>query len=205
MIARLRPGRGLAWAALAVIAPAWAATALAGTLQLPPVTRLTVGNGLAVVIMPTPRLPLVDFRLLVRAGSVNDPAGKEGLASLTADLLTQGAGGRNAQQIAEDIAFVGGSLEASAGTEQLVVTCEVLKKDFDVGLELLRDVTVHPTFPAEEFARQQDEALGEIASQHDDPETVANLELGSFLLGSSPLAHPAIGWQKSVAALTRDD
>jgi zinc protease len=158
-----------------------------------------------VYIMPTQRLPLVDFRLLVRAGSVNDPAGKEGLASLTAELLTQGAGPRNARQVAEDIAFVGGTLESSAGIEQTVVTCEVLRKDVATGLELLHDVVVRPSFPADEFARKKDETLGAIASDKDDPATVANNALGPFLLARSPLAHPPIGWEKSVGALTRED
>ena len=202
-----RPHRSipLAIPGLALAAGLIAAPVAAAPLQLPATTRTTLGNGLTVFIMPTKRLPLVDFRLLVRAGSVNDPEGREGLASLTAELLTQGAGARSAQQIAEDIAFVGGTLQASAGTEQVIVTCEVLQKDFAVGLELLRDVVVRPTFPAEEFARKKDEALGAIASQRDDPETVANLSLGPFLLGTSPLAHPAIGWEKSVSAITRDD
>ena len=192
----------MAVAALGLLA---AGGAIAAPLQLPAYTRTTLDNGLIVYVMPTRRLPLVDFRLVVRAGSVSDPHGKEGLASLTADLLTQGAGSRGAQQIAEDIAFVGGTLQASAATEQVIVTCEVLKKDFAVGLELLRDVALTPTFPAEEVARKKDEALGAIASQRDDPGTVANLELGPFLLGGSPLAHPTIGWEKSVGTLTRED
>jgi zinc protease len=197
---RLASGFAAALAMMLAAGPTQAAP-----LQLPAYTRTTLKNGLVVYVMPTRRLPLVDFRLMVRAGSVNDPAGKEGLAGLTADLLTQGAGARNAQQIAEDIAFVGGSLDASAATEQVVMTCEVLRKDFAVGLELLRDVMVAPTFPAEEFARKKDETLGEIASQRDDPGTVANLELGPFLLGTSPLAHPTLGWEKSVGTLTRED
>ena len=192
-------------AATLLLAVTAAAPVAAAALQLPAYTRTTLDNGLIVYVMPTRRLPLVEFRLLVRAGSVSDPHGREGLASLTADLLTQGAGARSAQQIAEDIAFVGGSLNAFASTEQVVVTCEVLKKDFAVGLELLRDVTLSPTFPAEEVGRKKDEALGAIASQRDDPGTLANLELGPFLLGDSPLAHPVMGWEKSVATLTRDD
>ena len=184
---------------------AGAGAATAASLQLPPYTRTTLENGLVVYIMPTHRLPLVDFRIVVRTGSVCDPPGKEGLASLTADLLTQGAGARDARQIAEDIAFVGGSLDASAGTEQMVLTCEVLQKDFATGLELLRDVTLSPTIPAEEVTRKRNEALGAIASQRDDPGTVANQELGPFLLGKSPLAHPTIGWEKSVGTLTRED
>jgi zinc protease len=190
---------------VAALLSAAALAAGAAPVRLPAYQKVTLKNGLTVCVMPTARLPLVDFRLVVRAGSVNDPAGKEGLASLTATLLTQGAGARSARQIAEDIAFVGGSLDASASAEQIVVTCEVLKKDFDTGLELFRDVIVSPTFPAEEFARKQQETLGEIASEKDDPSTIADKQMLSFLLGASPLGHPANGWEKSVKALTRED
>ena len=191
--------------AAALLLSAQAPPILAGPLQLPPATRAKLENGLQVVVVPTARLPLVDFRLVVRAGSVNDPTGKEGLADLTAELMTQGAGARDARQIAEDIAFVGGSLAASGGAEQIVVTCEVLKKDFAIGLELVRDVIVSPTFPNAEFDRKRDEALGGIVAGRNDPSTVADQALGPFLLGSSPLAHPALGWEKSVQAITRDE
>lgn len=176
-----------------------------GRVQLPPITRTTLKNGLTVLVMPSRRLPLVDMRLVARAGAVNDPKGKEGLARLTSELLTQGAGERDAQQIAEAIDFVGGSLGAVAASEQVVVMCEVLKKDFDLGLEMFRDVIVHPTFPEEEFARKKEEALGAIAAGMDDPGTVADRAMLPFVMGDSPLGHPAIGWQESVASLTRDD
>jgi zinc protease len=174
-------------------------------VQLPAYQRTVLKNGLVVFIMPSARLPLVDFRLAVRAGAANDPAGKEGLAHLTAELLTQGAGERNAKQFAEDIAFVGGTLESSSGSEQTVLTCEVLKKDFALGLELLRDAAARPTFPAEELERKREEALGTIASDRDDPSTVANNELLPFLMGKSPLAHPAIGREAPVKGIKRED
>jgi zinc protease len=181
------------------------AVALAGRLELPPLTTATLPNGLAVYVVPDRRLPLVEFRLVARAGSVDDPVGKEGLADLTAELLTQGAGRRDARQIAEDIAFVGGTLEASSSAEQLVVTCEVLEKDFDTGLELLRDVIVSPTFPEAEFERKRAETLGALAAMKDDPSEVADAELDPFLWGAGPLGHPSIGWPKSVSALSRAD
>jgi len=179
--------------------------ARAAAFQLPPVTRVTLDNGLTVIVMPTRRLPLVDLRMVVRAGSVDDPAGKEGLASLTADLMTQGAGNRTARQIAEDIEFVGGDLAADADAEQIVVTCEVLRKDLATGLEIFRDVIVSPTFTPDDFQRKKDEALGEIASERDDPATVANNQLLPFAWGKHPLGHPPIGWEASVGLITRDD
>jgi zinc protease len=174
-------------------------------VKLPAYERTVLKNGLIVFVMPTARLPLVDFRLVARAGATNDPPGKEGLANLTAELLTQGAGERTAKQFAEDIAFVGGTLESSSGAEQTVLTCEVLRRNFDLGLELLRDAAVRPTFPAAELDRKREEALGEIASDRDDPSTVADHELLPFLMGKSPLGHAPVGHVASVKAITRDD
>jgi zinc protease len=193
------------WFLAAGAAALIAAPALAGPLQLPPVRKVTLRNGLTVFVMPTHRVPMVDFRLVARAGSVNDPPGREGLASLAAALVTQGAGKRTARQLADDIAFVGGTLEADAAAEQFTVTCDVLQKDYATGLELFRDVIVSPTIPAAEFARKKAETLGDLASEKDDPATVANNELGTFLMGANPLAHPVMGWTKPVGALTRAD
>jgi zinc protease len=168
-------------------------------------TRTKLANGLSVIVVPTSRLPLVDFRLVTRAGSVNDPAGKEGVAHLTADLLTQGAGKRTAKQLADDIEFVGGTLDASAGAEQMVVSCEVLKKDLALGLEMFRDVIVSPAFGKEDFDRKKEEALGQIASDKSEPEVIAENAMTHWFWGDSPLGHPAIGWEASLKGLTRDD
>lgn len=188
-----------------LIAAVLCAPAGAGTLTLPAVRKATLKNGLTVFVMPTHRLPLVDLRLVARAGSVNDPPGKEGLASLTADMITEGAGGLTAKQIAEEVAFVGGTLDASASSEQFVVAAEALEKDFDTILGLFHDVIVSPSFPREELVRKRDEKLGDLASLRNDPAAIANNELGPFLLSDSPLAHPPAGWESSVAALTRED
>ena len=168
-------------------------------------TRTKLANGLSVIVVPTSRLPLVDFRLVARAGSVNDPAGKEGVAHLTSDLLTQGAGKRSAKQLADDIEFVGGTLEASAGAEQMVVSCEVLKKDLALGIELFRDVIVSPSFSKEDFERKKEEALGQIASDKSEPEVIAENAMTRWFWGDSPLGHPAIGWESSLKSMSRDD
>lgn len=194
-------------ALLAALPPAAPAAPAPGapSFRLPATTRTVLKNGLTVIVLPTQRLPLVDFRMVVRAGSVADPAGKEGLAGLTAGLLTQGAGKRTAQEIAEAIDFVGGSLRATASAEQVVVTCEVLEKDFATGLELFRDVIVSPTFAGEEFARKKEEALGALAASRDDPAAVADRAVRPFLMGDNPLGHPSDGWEASVQTIARED
>src|SRR5262249_38771210 len=75
---------------LAVLLPVVASAA--EPLKLPPVTRLTLDNGLRVIVAENHEVPLVEFYVMVGAGAAQDPPGKEGLASLTADALTRGAG-----------------------------------------------------------------------------------------------------------------
>jgi zinc protease len=177
----------------------------AAAVVLPPVTRAKLKNGLTVLIVPSHRLPVVSMRLVAHAGSALDPLGREGVAGLTADLMTQGAGARSARQLAEDIAFIGGSLEASAGAEQLVVTCEVLSRDLGTGLEIFHDVIVAPTLESAEFARVKSEALASIASDRDDPSTIADNGTLPYAFGTSALGHPVSGWEKSVGTITRED
>jgi zinc protease len=184
----------------------FAATAASGApLHLPPMLRARLSNGLRVFVVASSRVPMVDLRMVVRAGSVDDPVGKEGLSAMTADLLDQGAGTRSAKQIAEDIDFVGGLLDPDADLERTVIDCQVLKKDFDTGLGVLRDVVVSPRFAAEEVERERGDVLAEIASREDDPATVADLALGPFLLGPSRLAHSVLGDVSSVKAITGQD
>jgi len=203
LLALLALGVLAATAAPAAAAPATHAAATRGGAMAQ--TRVKLSNGLNVIVVPTSRLPLVDFRLAARAGLVYDPAGREGLAHLAADLLTQGAGKRTAKQVADDIEFVGGSLGAQVGSEQLVVTCEVLTKDLPLGIELFRDVIVSPTFSAEDFQRKKDEALGQIASDKSEPSVIAANSMTRWFWNGSALGHPAIGWESSVKACTRDD
>ena len=101
-------------AALALVLAAHAHAA--DELQLPPVTRVTLDNGLRLVIAEYHELPLVEFHVIVGAGSAQDPAGKEGLAALTASTLDQGAGHRSADELARAIESLGGRLDATPGT-----------------------------------------------------------------------------------------
>jgi zinc protease len=201
-----KPRRRLALLAAALLcATLGSSLTWAGPLRLPPVTRAKLKNGLGVLVVPKRDLPLVDMRVVVGAGSVADPTGKEGVAQLCAELLTQGAGTRNARQLVDAVESMGGELEANSGAERCYVSAEVLSKDFTTGLDLLRDVVTQPTFAQEEFARKKDEALATIANDRNDPGTIADKKFGAFLLPGSPLGHPAIGTDSSVRTLQRED
>jgi len=175
------------------------------SVNIPPYSIVTLPNGLKVLIMEWHRLPLVEFRLTTRGGSSHDPAGKEGLASITAALLRQGTEHRSAKEISDAIDFVGGVLSTAADLDYFSVSCEVLTKDLKTGLELFSDVVLHPTFPDSELQRERAQRLAEIEGYKEDPRTIAGIAFNRAVFGKHPYAHPAIGNRSSLQSITRDD
>lgn len=195
----------LALASAGVPASAGARRSVEGPLPLPPHERMTLGNGMRVMVVEDHELPLVSLRLLVFSGSSADPAGQEGLARLVGMTLTQGTDARSASQIAELIDSLGGTLEVEVGEDATAIEARVLSRDFDAALDLLADAVMHATFPDEEVARQRELLLGVIAEAGDDPEATADAHLTRFLFGSGTYGHPVRGEENTVRSLERED
>ncbi len=177
----------------------------ADELDLPPVTRVTLENGMRVLVAESRELPLVEMYVMVGAGAAQDPSGKEGVASLTAGLLRRGAGELSAEALARAIESLGGHLEAAAGTDATIVNGEFLSEDFPRGLDLLRMVLREPRFEKDEVRRQRDEQLAQLVAELEDPSAVAEKCFASFLYGSYSYGRPQDGLPKTVADLGRSD
>ncbi|HXH28567.1 MAG TPA: pitrilysin family protein, partial [Candidatus Polarisedimenticolia bacterium] len=162
-------------------------------------------NGLTLLVVERHDLPLIEMRMLVGAGAATDPAGKEGVANLTGRLLRRGTATRSAAQFAEEVEFVGGTLEVTVGKEATVVAGEFASRDAEVAFNLMADMLQHPAFKAEEFDKERALVLADLVGRLDDPEALAGQAFDAWLFGSHPYGRPADGWQKSVSALTRDD
>ena len=104
----------------------------------------TLENGLRVVYVGHHEQPAVNVRLLLRAGASSDPSDKLGVASLVGQLLDQGTTTRTAPEIAGVIDNVGGALAAGGAGELSFVDVLVMKDSFDLGLDMLADVTRRP-------------------------------------------------------------
>ncbi|MCI0406834.1 MAG: insulinase family protein, partial [candidate division Zixibacteria bacterium] len=193
------------WAQSQSGAQSQAGTQSQGGIKLPPMHQETLDNGLLVMIVQHQELPVVAFRMMVKSGGMSDPSGKAGLANFAADLLRQGTKTKSATEISEEIDFVGGSLSAGADYDYLSVNCQVLKKYFDTGLNLVSDVILNPAFDKTEIERLRSRRIGEIQQSHDNPSAVASDKFREFLFGTNPLANPLEGTQKSVKGITRKD
>jgi zinc protease len=152
--------------------------------------RAEMQNGLTLVVAERPMLPMVTVEVLIKAGSLRESKEKAGLANLTAELLPLGTASRTAPEISETIEFVGGGLSASASRDLASVSLTVLKRDLDLGLELLADVLLRPAFRQEEIARKVQELQGSIQRKQEDPGTVVREAFASTLFGERPYGRP---------------
>src|SRR5207245_1913136 len=120
--------------------------------------REVLPNGIVLLVAERPAVPIVAVRALVQAGAVHDPPDRAGVANLTGALLTRGTTKRTGPELDSAIEFVGGSLEAGAGRDSIGASLRVLKPDLGLGLDLLSEVILSPTFPPDEVTRK----IGEI-------------------------------------------
>jgi zinc protease len=171
---------------------------------MPPVQRAVLSNRLVLLVSEEHSLPFVTFQLLIDSGSWKDPSGEEGLSSLTARGLLLGTSKRTANQINEELDFMGASLNSSSGRDTAALTLRILKKDLDKGMDLLMEVLTQPTFPEEEIRREIEKTLAAIQSEEDQPEQVAEKEFLKTLFMNSPYGHPVEGTKESIPKLTRE-
>lgn len=174
-------------------------------VKLPPITEKTLDNGLEIVVIENHELPVVSMRMVIKSGSAYDIVGKAGLANLTAGLLRKGTKTRTATEIAEQIDFVGGSLRTSANRDATNVTCSVLLKHFDVGMEILSDIILNPVFADEEIERDRFRMISAIKQSKDDPGRLCANGFNKSLFGEHPYGQPVIGTEASLSSLTADD
>ena len=188
------------------LAPQMPAASPAKTFQFPKAATKTLANGLRTFAVTDREQPMVTVRLVImNAGSADDPAGKPGVANMTADMLTQGTSSRSAQQIAEAIDFVGGSLSAGADKDATSLSVTVVKKDFALAMDLLSDIILHPAFQKEELDRRRQQALSGLQVQYSDPDYIASAVLSRLVYGRNPYGLPGSGTPDTLRKIERED
>lgn len=187
----------LIWCLTVSIVPAHAAEPIG--------KRIVLDNGMVLLLSEKHSLPMVTVSMLIKAGAVNDPPQKAGLAALTAGLLDEGTKTRTSTQISDAIEFVGGSLSSGGGDDSASAGLTILKKDLNLGLELLSDIVMNPSFPDAEVKRKIRETLASIKKSEEDPGTVAGKAFAKELFGEHPYGRPSVGTEETVSRITRDD
>jgi len=174
-------------------------------IRFPAFEQKTLANGLRIVVIEQHEQPVVSLRMQLAAGKAFEPAGKAGLATATAALLTRGTASRSAQKIAGTIDAVGGELTASTGIESSFANAAVTSDQLNLGFELLSDILLHPTFPQSELDRWRRKFLGELKINLQDARYLADAALRRAIFGDHPYGRPGDGTPESLQRLTHED
>ena len=173
--------------------------------HFPRIMRTTLPNGLRVLATENHAAPVVALRALVRSGADHDTADNAGLASLVADLLDEGAGARDAIQLAEDVGLLGGAIGTGADWDASYVTLDVLSRNTEPSLTILGDVTARATLPPDGLDRVRAERLNDLLQQRNEPAVIAGRRFSSLLYGTATYGNSVAGNPDSVQRISIDD
>ncbi len=171
----------------------------------PAIEKTTLANGLRVWTVRHTQVPLVAFTLLIRRGASSDPAGKDGLAAVTADMLDEGSGDRSAIEIHEALARLGAQFDTDIGSDAMVTSVTVLSRFAQRALDLLSDVVVRPAIRETDFSRVRQLRLHRLTQLRDMPGAVADRAFLKLVYGAHPYGYSPIGSEASLASMDVDD
>jgi zinc protease len=173
--------------------------------KLPQPVEKTLANGLRVIVVPKHDIPLVAAQLLVKTGAAADPAGRDGLAELTATVLTKGTKTRTAEQIARGVEALGATLAASAGWDSSTIELSVMSSNLPKALEYMADVARNATFAKEELERERAQAIDALQVELTEPRPLATVVANRLVFGDTPYGHNLSGLPSTLSKITRAD
>jgi len=169
------------------------------------VQKFELSNGLRLLVREDARLPLVAVGAVFRSGLLAETPQTNGVTRLMAKALLKGTTTRTAEQIANEIEAVGGSMSSEASNNTFNVSLEVTKPDVKLAVELLSDVLLNAIMPEKAIAREKEIQLAAIKQEEEQMTTVARNILRQALFTQHPYALRANGSIDSVQRLTQKD
>jgi len=156
--------------------------------QLAPRIEKTLPNGLRVIVTRQTVVPKVTVTLTVLSGYSSDPPELTGLASMTADLVQEGTKARTSKEIRRDMFGMGGSLAATVSQDYSSLTARGLSEYSTKLIDLLAEVAMTPTLPADELAIMKQQHLQLVEQNKSSPQFLSNQVFRKALFGSHPYA-----------------
>ncbi|HUA67368.1 MAG TPA: pitrilysin family protein, partial [Candidatus Saccharimonadales bacterium] len=170
-----------------------------------PTQKFELANGLRLLVKEDHRLPFIEFRAAFKGGVLAETAENNGITQLLAKTLLKGTNRRTATQIATEIESVGGGIDSYSGNNSFGVNAEVMSSDFSIGLDLVADVLLNPTFPAAELEREREVQIAGIYAQKDDLLKSASLAMRRSLFGNGGYGLDLLGSEATVQKLRPED
>jgi zinc protease len=153
---------------------------------IPEIRRFVLPNGLQVRLVPYGEVPKVTVRLVTQTGNVDEQSGQTWLADITGAMMEQGTGTRSAEQIAREVAMMGGALDIGVGMNQVTIGTDVFSESAADAVALVADVARNPRFPETELARIQADLVRNLSIQRSQPQPIAAEKFSQVLFGDHP-------------------
>jgi zinc protease len=193
---------------LYALLPAGAAPKAARELTIShesPIQKFEQPNGLKLLLKKDSRLPFVEFRAVLQGGVLAESPANNGITRLYSNMLLKGTGRRSAEKLATEIESLGGHMDSYGGNQSFGLNAEVLSADFAIGLDLVSDVLLNPSFPANELEREREIQFASIAARKDDLLKSAGVAMRRALFGDSGFGLDPLGTEETVQRLSAAD
>lgn len=167
--------------------------------------RVVLKSGPVAYVVPDRELPLVNIVIHIRAGDFLDPEGKEGLSGIVGHLLARGGiTSKTAEELEERLAFLAAHLNSAISEERGRVSLNLLSKDLDEGLRLLREVLTAPRFQQDKLDLFRQQLLQGMKQRNDESSSIEQRELDHLAYGEKFWSNRH-ETQASVESISRED
>jgi predicted Zn-dependent peptidase len=173
--------------------------------QLPATTRVTLPNGLVILLLEKHDLPMTSVSIGLRSGSLLDPAGKPGVSGFVAGQLRKGTATRTGEKISNDLDFIGMEFDTVPGLQSTDITGDFLSKDTDQALGLMADMVLHPVFPADELKKAVARRQEALKTDKDSAGMAVSRYFMATLYAGHPYARSLSETDASLGSITRED
>ena len=146
--------------------------------------RVVLKSGPVAYVVPDKELPLINLSVIVRTGQYLEPAGQEGVAAMTGYLLARGGtASKTAEELEERLAFLAANFGSSVGGDQGGLSLNLLSKDLDEGLAILREALTQPRFQDDKIELYKQQSLQGMKQRNDDSAAIEDRETSYLAYG----------------------
>jgi zinc protease len=176
------------------------------SFSLPEIEKFSLSNGLEVFFIRKTKLPILQFNLLVKAGSFLDPENKKGLSNLFSLTVDEGAGKYSALELSDEFDLLGSNFSVYSSEDNVYFSLQTLTENLDRSLELFSAVIKSPHFNDTDFNREQRKVITHILQQQDEPDEIADMIYDHIIFGkSNPYSSPTIGYDEDIKNISVND
>ncbi len=166
--------------------------------------KTTLSNGLRVVLLENNVAPVVSWNLWANVGSVNETDEEAGICHLIEHMLFKGTGRRPVGQIAKEVEAAGGDMNAYTSFDETVFYINMSAKRMDVGLDILADAAIDPTFDLGELTKEKEVVVEEISRSEDNPSQMVSQDLFTKAFAVHPYHRPIAGNRETVRGVSQE-